>query len=692
MSRPPSSMKSHRYTEALTALGVLFVLALLIVPLPGFMVDLFIAASLGSAVIVLLVALQSTKPLDFSSFPTVLLLLTLFRLAMNVSSTRLILSGGHAGDIIPAFGEFVIGGNYVVGLVLFLILIAINFIVITKGAGRVAEVSARFTLDALPGKQMAIDGELAHGAIDAAEARTRRDEVGREADFFGAMDGASRFVKGDAIAALLITAVNIVGGIIIGVAQQGLSLADAATKFTILTVGEGLVSQIPALIISTAAGIMVTHASAGVQVGTVLSNQLSANPKALKLAAWVIAAFGLVPGLPKIPFIGIAIALAMLARGADAQQLKARNDAAMPLAAATAPAPVSADPLDDLLQIEPIELEVGYLLIPLADASQGGDLLKRIGLLRQQCAQDPGILVPPVRILDNLGLPGGTYVVKVRGTEKSRGDVMPQFLLALDTGRVNGAVEGIDTIDPSFGMRARWVATSRRADALAAGYDVVEPSTVIATHLIETVKRSAAELLGRQDVQQMLDALKRTHPAVVDEVVPGKLSLGTVHRVLQRLLRERVPIRDLVTILEALGDAADSTKDPVMLTEHVRRALSDAIARGHLDEQGLLPAITLGPRLEQSLSALLSPRQGQAPTNLTPDMVSQLIRDLEHTASSRAIDGRLPPLVVPSALRLGIRNVLEPVLPNQPVLSLAELPANVQLSAIAMWEVPRAAA
>ncbi len=688
---PAPTMKSHRYTEAWTALGVLFVLALLIVPLPGILVDLFLAASLGSAIIVLLVALQSTKPLDFSSFPTVLLLLTLFRLAMNVSSTRLILSGGHAGEIIPAFGEFVIGGNYVVGLVLFLILIAINFIVITKGAGRVAEVSARFTLDALPGKQMAIDGELAHGAIDATEARIRRDAVGREADFFGAMDGASRFVKGDAIAALLITAVNIVGGIIIGVVQQGLPLVDAAAKFTILTVGEGLVSQIPALIISTAAGIMVTHASEGVQVGTVLSNQISANPKALKLAAWVIAAFGLVPGLPKLPFIGIAIALTMLARGADAQQTQARADAAMPVAAA-APAPVSADPLDDLLQIEPIELEVGYLLIPLADATQGGDLLKRIGLLRQQCAQDPGILVPPVRILDNLGLPGGTYVVKVRGTEKSRGDVMPQFLLALDTGRVTGHVEGIDTIDPSFGMRARWVATSRRADALAAGFDVVEPSTVIATHLIETVKRSAAELLGRQDVQQMLDALKKTHPAVVDEVVPGKLSLGTVHRVLQRLLRERVPIRDLVTILEALGDAADSTKDPVMLTEHVRRALSDAIARGHLDDEGLLPAITLGPRLEQSLSALLAPRQGQPAPGLTPDMVSQLIRDLENTANARAIDGRLPPLVVPSALRLGIRNVLEPVLPNQPVLSLAELPANVQLSAIATWEVPRAAA
>jgi flagellar biosynthesis protein FlhA len=689
---PQTARKINRNTEAWTAVGVLFVLALLIVPLPGILVDLFLAFSLGSAIIVLLVALQSTKPLDFSSFPTVLLLLTLFRLAMNVSSTRLILSGGHAGEIIPAFGEFVIGGNYVVGLVLFLILIAINFIVITKGAGRVAEVSARFTLDALPGKQMAIDGELAHGAIDAVEARKRRELVGREADFFGAMDGASRFVKGDAIAALLITAVNIVGGIVIGVVQQGLPLVDAAAKFTILTVGEGLVSQIPALIISTAAGIMVTHASEGVQVGQVLSNQISANPKSLKLAAWVIAAFGLVPGLPKMPFIGIAVGLWLLARGAETAQAKVRAELEKPAQAAAPAAPVSADPLDDLLQIEPIELEVGYLLIPLADASQGGDLLKRIGLLRQQCAQDPGILVPPVRILDNLGLPGGTYVVKVRGTEKARGDVMPQFLLALDTGRVTGPVEGIDTIDPSFGMRAKWVASSRRADALAVGYDVVEPSTVIATHLIETVKRSAAELLGRQDVQQMLDALKKTHPAVVDEVVPSKLSLGTVHRVLQRLLRERVPIRDLVTILEALGDAADSTKDPVLLTEHVRRALSDAIARAHLDDQGLLPAITLGPRLEQALSALLTPRQGQPAPGLTPDMISQLIRDLENMASSRAIDGRLPPLVVPSALRLGIRNVLEPVLPQQPVLSLAELPPHVQLSAIATWEVMRAAA
>mgnify|MGYP001764833832 CR=1 FL=1 len=690
MSPAPKISRSN--TEAWTALGVLFVLALLIVPLPGILVDLFLAFSLGAAIIVLLVALQSTRPLDFSSFPTVLLLLTLFRLAMNVSSTRLILSGGHAGEIIPAFGEFVIGGNYVVGLVLFLILIAINFIVITKGAGRVAEVSARFTLDALPGKQMAIDGELAHGAIDAAEARTRRELVGREADFFGAMDGASRFVKGDAIAALLITAVNIIGGIVIGVAQQGLSLADSAAKFTILTVGEGLVSQIPALIISTAAGIMVTHAAEGAQVGTVLSNQLSAHPKALRLAAWVVAAFGIVPGLPKLPFLGIAIGLWLLARGAETQQTKAKAAAAQPAQAAAPQQPTAADPLDDLLQIEPIELEVGYLLIPLADASQGGDLLKRIGLLRQQCAQDPGILVPPVRILDNLGLPGGTYVVKVRGTEKARGDVMPQFLLALDTGRVTSNVEGIDTIDPSFGMRAKWVATSRRPDAQAAGWDVVEPSTVIATHLIETVKRSAAELLGRQDVQQMLDALKKTHPAVVDEVVPGKLSLGSVHRVLQRLLRERVPIRDLVTILEALGDAADSTKDPVLLTEHVRRALSDAIARAHLDDQGLLPAITLGPRLEQQLSALLAPRQGQPAPNLTPEAVSQLIRDLEHLASSRAVDGRLPPLVVPSALRLGIRNVLEPVLPHQPVISLAELPANVQLSAIATWEVTRAAA
>lgn len=690
MSPAPKISRSN--TEAWTALGVLFVLALLIVPLPGILVDLFLAFSLGAAIIVLLVALQSTRPLDFSSFPTVLLLLTLFRLAMNVSSTRLILSGGHAGEIIPAFGEFVIGGNYVVGLVLFLILIAINFIVITKGAGRVAEVSARFTLDALPGKQMAIDGELAHGAIDAVEARARRELVGREADFFGAMDGASRFVKGDAIAALLITAVNIIGGIVIGVAQQGLSLADAAAKFTILTVGEGLVSQIPALIISTAAGIMVTHAAEGAQVGTVLSNQLSAHPKALRLAAWVVAAFGIVPGLPKLPFIGIAIGLWLLARSAESQQTKAKAAAAQPAQAAAPQQPAAADPLDDLLQIEPIELEVGYLLIPLADASQGGDLLKRIGLLRQQCAQDPGILVPPVRILDNLGLPGGTYVVKVRGTEKARGDVMPQFLLALDTGRVTAGVEGIDTIDPSFGMRAKWVATSRRPDAQAAGWDVVEPSTVIATHLIETVKRSAAELLGRQDVQQMLDALKKTHPAVVEEVVPGKLSLGSVHRVLQRLLRERVPIRDLVTILEALGDAADSTKDPVLLTEHVRRALSDAIARAHLDDQGLLPAITLGPRLEQQLGALLAPRQGQPAPNLTPEAVSQLIRDLEHLASSRAVDGRLPPLVVPSALRLGIRNVLEPVLPHQPVISLAELPANVQLSAIATWEVTRAAA
>ena len=685
---PAVGKPSKGYAEVGLAIGVVFIVALLMVPIPGLMLDLLLATSIGASLVVLLVALYTTNPLDFSGFPSLLLLLTLFRLALNVCSTRLILSQGHAGAVIQAFGEFVIGGNYAVGLVLFLILIGINFIVITKGAGRVAEVAARFTLDAMPGKQMAIDADLSAGLIDEKQARKRREEISRQADFYGAMDGSSKFVKGDAIAGLLITAINIVGGIFIGAFQRGLPIGQALSQYTILTVGDGLVTQVPALIISTAAGIMVTHASAGKRMGAMLATQLGAQPRAMYIAGGVLGVFGLIPGLPKIPFFALSAGLAALGRvAAEAEKTRVKQVAAAEAAVAE-PAPVATDPMSDLLQIDPIELEVGYALIPLVDEKQGGDLLERISMLRKQSAQELGILVPAIRIRDDIRLPANEYIIKLRGAEIARGEVMPRFLLALDTGRVIGTVEGIDTLDPSFGMPARWISPGKRVEAESQGYVVVEPATVVATHLMEKLKSSASELLGRQDVQEMVDRLKKTHPALVDDVVPGKLTLGVLHRVLQRLLKERVPIRDLVTILEAVADAADSTKDPELLTEHARRSLTNTIARIHMDETGVVRGITIGPKLEVSLLSLFSPRPNQNPSALLmPDSLGALLRDLDNMATTLATDGRPVPLLTPPSLRVGVRRLVEPVLPNLPVVSLAELPPFVRLSSVATWDV-----
>jgi len=683
---PVFESAGKRNAEVGLALAVVFIVALLMIPLPGVMLDLFLVTSIGMSLVVLLVALYTTNPLDFSGFPSLLLLLTLFRLALNVCSTRLILSQGHAGAVIQSFGEFVIGGNYAVGLVLFLILIGINFIVITKGAGRVAEVAARFTLDAMPGKQMAIDADLSAGLIDETQARKRREQISQQADFYGAMDGSSKFVKGDAIAGLLITAINIIGGIFIGAFQRGLPISQALSQYTILTVGDGLVTQIPALIVSTAAGIMVTHAAGGSRMGVTLATQLSAHPRAMIIAGTVLGSFGLVPGLPKVPFLALGGGLALLGRVAStAEKTRLAKDAAA-VEAAQPVAPV-ADPMTDLLQIDPIELEVGYALIPLVDEKQGGDLLERISMLRKQAAQELGILVPAIRIRDDIRLPANEYIVKLRGTETARGEVMPRFLLALDTGRVLGRIEGIDTIDPSFGMPAKWISAGKRVEAESLGYIVVEPPTVIATHLMEKLKSNAADLLGRQDVQEMVDTLKKTHPALVDDVIPSKLTLGVLHRVLQRLLKERVPIRDLVTILEAVADAADQTKDPEVLTEHARRALTNTIAHLHMDENGVVRGITVGAKLEMALLGLFSPRANQNPaTMLTPDSLGALLRDLDQMATTNTIDGRPVPLLVPPSLRVGIRRLVEPVLPNLPVVSLAELPPYVKLAGVATWE------
>ena len=687
----------HPTAETYLALGVVAIVALLVMPLPGFLLDLFLAVSFALSLVVLFAVLGSRDPLEFSIFPSLLLLLTLFRLGLNVSSTRLILSTGHAGKVIAAFGNFVIGGNYIVGLVIFLILVVINFMVITKGAGRIAEVAARFTLDAMPGRQMSIDADLSAGLIDETEAKRRREEITKYSDFFGSMDGAAKFVRGDAVAGLLITGINLIGGFLIGMLQHHMTASEALTTYTSLTVGDGLVTQIPALIVSTSAGLLVTYGSGGVEMAGSLGTQLTRSPRALWTTAGLLAFFALMPGLPKPPFL----LLAGLS-GALADYAGKRPPAETPASRAAAAAGHSGEggdgtgeamsqPVKDLLVVEPLELEVGYQLVPLVDHAQGGDLLQRVSIMRKQLALELGMIVPPTRIRDNIQLPACEYVIKLRGIKVAGGELMPRQLLALNINGTAVPLDGVPTTDPSFGMPAFWIQPDQRPGAEDAGYSVVEAHTVLVTHLMETVREHAADLLSRQDVRELLDGLKETHPALVDDVVPAKIGLGIVHRVLQRLLKESIPIRDLVSILEALSDAADLTKDPEALTEHVRRALSLVIVQMLGAGDQALEAITLGPRLEVGLMQLFGPRGREGQRSMEPDELSDALRGLHDIALTAKRDGQYPPLITPPGLRVGVRRLLEPILPKLPVISLAELPSQTPIQSLATWEVRRAA-
>ncbi len=679
--------------EMLLAIGVVTVVALLVLPLPPFLLDALLATSLALSLVVLLVTMSSRDPLEFSIFPSLLLLITLLRLGLNVSSTRLILSTGHAGQVIAAFGNFVIGGNVVVGLVIFLILVVINFMVITKGAGRVAEVAARFTLDAMPGRQMSIDADLSAGMIDEAEARRRRDEISRYADFYGSMDGAAKFVRGDAVAGLVITGINLVGGFIIGMTQQHLSAGDALRQYSSLTVGDGLVTQIPALIVSTASGLLVTYGSNGTAMAPNIAAQLTRDPRSLWSAAGILTLFGLVPGLPFLPFLLLAAASAGVAYWAGQRNARREDDAETETRARAegAAAPAGAPAMREVLAVEPLELEIGYALIPLVDESQGGDLLQRVSILRKQLAFELGVLVPPVRVRDNIQLGSQEYVVRMRGVRISGGEVLPRHLLALDTGTTTGTPEGVVTRDPSFGLRAVWIVSDQRTVAETLGWNVVEAPTVLATHFMEIIREHAAELLTRQNVREMLDGLKETHPALVDDVVPGKLSLGVVHRVLQRLLKEGLSVRDLATVLEVLSDASETTKDPEQLTEHVRRAFSAVIAQMLGGEGQTLRAITIGPRLEVALMQLFSPRSRENARMLEPEELTRALHSLNQIATESMVDGQYPPLVTPPGLRLGVRRLVEPILPRLPVISLGELPTQTPIQTLRTWELSHAA-
>lgn len=672
-----------RHSDVGVVLAVVFIIIMMIVPLPTWLIDLLLAVNISVALLILMLTMNVQHALQFSIFPSLLLVVTLFRLGLNVSTTRLILLHADAGRIIDGFGQFVIGGNYVVGFVVFLILIVIQFIVITRGAERVAEVAARFTLDAMPGKQMSIDADLNSGLITEEEARRRRKDIEREADFYGAMDGAAKFVKGDAIASIVITVINVLGGLAIGVAQRGMSLGDAAARYTILSVGDGLVTQIPALLISTATGIIITRAASEETLGADVTGQMTSEPKVLLVAGGVLFALGLVPGLPALPFMVLAAVVA----GAG---LAGRREAPAPAEEAQAPAAREAEHRPEsvmsLLHVDPMELEIGYGLIPLVDAEQGGDMLDRVVMIRRQMALELGIVVPSIRIRDNMELPPDAYVVRIKGVEVGRGQLMPGRYLAMDAG-ATAPVQGIETREPAFNLPALWIDPEQRAEAEQAGYTVVDASAVLATHLTEIIRRHAADLLGRQETKALLDQIKQDYPAVVDELLPELLSVGEIQRVLQNLLAEGVPIRNLVVILETLADAARVHRDIDVLTEAVRTGLAPQISQLYADEDGVLPVLTLNPALEEELREAVGDDGTLA---WAPARVQLFIEQLAAAWEAGMARGRPPVLLCPPPLRRAVRQITARSLPRLAVLSYDEVAHTVEVRAVGMVSLSHA--
>jgi flagellar biosynthesis protein FlhA len=682
--------KVGKYTDLIAAGVVVLVVVMLIIPLPPMLLDLLITLNISVALAIVVTTLYVQKALEFSVFPSLLLITTLFRLAINISVTRLILLHGDAGHVVSAFGNFVVGGNVVVGLIVFLILIVIQFVVVTNGAGRVAEVGARFTLDAMPGKQMAIDADLNAGQITEDEARRRRAEISEEADFYGAMDGASKFVKGDAMAAVLITAINLIGGVVVGVAMQHRSFSDAIHHFSLLSVGDGLAAQIPALLISVATGIIVTRSAGSEDLGRQVVGQIGRQRRAPMVAGVVICLFALVPGLPKVPFILIGglflLAGRALGQAADERQVAEAQQAA---AAASLPlAPASPrDQVQDALSLDPLELCIGFGLVPLVDGSAGGSLLQRVSAVRRQIAAEVGTIIPSVRIHDELGLQSHEYIVKVRGTEVARGHIMAGHQLALDPGDAVGQLDGIPTTDPAYGMAAVWITDAGRAEAEALGYTVVDSESVIVTHLTETIRTNVADLLTRQDVRGLLDALKEHNAAVVEEVVPDLLSVGELQRVLQALLREGVSIRDLGAVVEAAGDRARVTRDPELLAEYARQALGRTIVSPYLDSERTLRAITLDPHLEQEVSDAIAQTPDGEYLAMDPSRAQALVQSLSGHVEQAVTRGRRPVLICSSRVRRHVRRLCEQALPQLSVCAYNEIAPGIGVETIGVVAV-----
>jgi len=670
-------------SNVLSALAVVSVIGLMIMPVNPAVLDLLITFNIASAVVILLVALYLKEPLHFSSFPSLLLMVTLYRLALNVASTRLILGKAAAGKVIASFGDFVIGGNYVIGVIVFAILVIVQFVVITKGSGRIAEVAARFTLDAMPGKQMAIDADMNAGLISEAQARERRSKVASEAEFFGAMDGASKFVRGDAIAGIVITLINIIGGFVIGMLQMGMSAGDSMRQFMLLTVGDGLVTQIPALLISTAAGMVVTRFSGKLNLGQALTMQILKQPKAVYLAAGTLAVFGLIPGLPTVPFLGLAAFFALGGRFVSERVRNAQRkqeEAIAAEAADQAEADQESRGVMDLYVTDALELELGYGLLPLVDESRGGDLLLRITNIRKQISSELGMVIQPVRVRDNLQLGANDYVLKLKGVEISRADLRPDRLLAMSTGGASGdKLDGVETVEPAFNLPATWIDPGRKSAAEMEGYTVVEPTAVLATHLSETVRYHADELLSRQDVKDMCETVREFAPALIEDLIPDKVPVNTLHNVLRGLLHERVPIKDIVTILETLANHVHAGVGPDLLIEKVREALRRTISSLYVEPDGNIYAVTLHPETEYQLGQAAQDSDKVGAVVLDPLVAQAFLERLERTLQTVYGRGKPPVLLVPTPMRLFVKRLIEPTFPSLPVMGYTEVNANTNV-------------
>ena len=688
MEQQASLLKSliQRPQEYLVGLGVVTVLAVMVMPIPPFLLDLFLSFSITFALIILLVSVFMRGPLDFSVFPSLLLIVTLIRLSLNVASTRIILlhgseGTGAAGQVIESFGSFVVGGNFVVGTVIFIILVMINFIVITKGSVRTSEVAARFTLDAIPGKQMSIDADLNAGLINENQARNRRQILEQEADFYGSMDGAIRFVRGDAIAGILITVVNILGGFGIGVFQQDMEVSEAAQVYTLLTIGDGLVSQLPALVVSTAAGLVVTRATTDKNLPHQLISQLLNQPYAFLIASAILFFFGIIPGLPHFPFFLMSIIAGTIgfnkfkdtSKKALIESRKKEEDA-------KAPTP---ERVESILPLDIMELEVGYELIPLVDADSNGELLDRIKSVRRQFALEMGFIVPPLHIRDNLQLKSSEYGILIKGVEVSRGSIMTGRLLAMNPGTIEKEIDGIQTTEPTFGLPAVWITTSDKQKAQMAGYTVVDPSTVITTHIKETIKRHASELLGRQETQALIDKFKESNPKVIEELIPDVLSLGKVQKVLQNLLKEQISIRDLRTILEQLADYGPSSQDTDILTEYVRQAMARPITKQFQSADGSLSVMTLDRQVEELIQSSIQRTEVASFLALEPTVAEKLLVKLQEAVEAMSPQIETSPVLLASpGIRHHLRKFVERFIPDLAVLSHSEIIPSVQIKTL----------
>ena len=664
---------------------LMVMIAMIVVPLAPFMLDVFFSFNISLALVVLLVTVYTLRPLDFTLFPTVLLVTTLLRLALNVASTRVVLLEGHtgtdaAGQVIKAFGEFVIGGNYAVGIVVFAILVIINFVVITKGATRISEVSARFTLDAMPGKQMAIDADMNAGLIDQDEARRRRQEISDEAEFYGSMDGASKFVRGDAVAGILILLINIIGGLTIGTLQHDLSFSQAARFYTLLTIGDGLVAQIPALLLSSAAGIIITRVSVSQDMGQQVIQQLFGKPKSLAVTSGILGVMGVIPGMPNVAFLSLALISGVAAWWIYRRQAEAKLE--VPEAVAPSQPEVKELSWDDVTPLDAIGLEVGYRLIPMVDKEQGGQLMPRIKGVRKKLSQELGFLVPPVHIRDNLDLSPTTYRITLMGVTVGEADVYPEKEMAINPGQVFGTVQGIEGRDPAFGLEAVWIDAANRDQAQRVGYTVVDANTVIATHLSQLLQTHANELLGHEEVQTLLDKLAKTAPKLVEHLVPDTLTLGVVVKVLQSLLEEGIPVRDIRTIAETLAEHGSRSQDPDVLTAAVRTALGRLIVQQINGMAAELPVITLDPNLEQLLQQSVQAADGSA-AGVEPGLAERLHSALSETAQKQEIAGQPAVLLVSGLIRTMLARFVRHTIPSLHVLSYNEIPSDKQIKIVA---------